>query len=97
MEQAQKTTAKSEAERDRVFGLKTKGAVVQAQFFKRLPESAVLVRFYRIQPGEHHRLHFLKTGQRLGGGILGAGNGIADLRVGNGFNVGEEESNLASR
>ena len=72
VQQAQETAAESEAERHRILRLEAEGAVVQPQFFQRLAQAAVLVRFHRIQPGEHHRLHFLEAGQRLGRGILSA-------------------------
>ena len=36
-------------------------------------------------------------GQRLGGGIGVVDNGVADLRVGDGLDIGEEESDFARR
>ena len=67
------------------------------QLFERLAQPAVLVRFHRIQPGEHHRLDFLEAGQRLGRRILDAGDRVADLRVGNGLDIREQEPNFAGR
>ena len=65
MQQPEKSAAESEAERDRIFRLEVERAVVQPKFFKRIAQQPVLVRFHRIEPGEHHRLDFLESGQRL--------------------------------
>jgi hypothetical protein len=55
----------------------------------------VFVRFHRIQPRENHRLGFLKAGQRFGGRVVGIHDGVADLRVGYCFDVGEQEARFA--
>ena len=49
MEQAEEAAAESEAERDRIFRLEIEGAVVEAQFFQRVAQQAVFVRFDRYK------------------------------------------------
>ena len=97
MQQPQETAAKTESQRHRILRLEVERAVVQAQLFERVAQPAVLVRFHRIQAGEDHRLDFLESGQRLGCRIFVVGDGVADLRVGNGLDVGEEEADFAGR
>ena len=70
MQQAEESAAEAEAERDGIFRLEVEGAVVQPQLFERVAQQAVLVRFHRIEAGEHHRLDLFEAGQRLGRGIL---------------------------
>src|ERR1039457_4132013 len=50
---------------------------------------------YRIQPGEHHGLDLFESGQRLGGRIVVIHDGVADLGIGNGLDVGKHESDFA--
>ncbi len=49
----------------------------------------------RINPAEHHRMDFLETGERLGRGIALVGDGVADLDVGGGLDVGDEIADVA--
>ena len=70
VQQAEKAAAEAEAERHGVFRLEIEGAVVEAELFERVAQQSVLVRFHRVEPGEHHRLDFLEARQRLGGGIV---------------------------
>ena len=65
MQQAEKAAAEPEPQRDRILRLETHRAVVQAQLFQRIAQQSVLVRLHRIQAGEHHRLDFFETRQRL--------------------------------
>ena len=71
VQQAEEAAAEAEAQRDRILGLEVEGAVVEPQFLERVAQQAVLVRFHRVESGEHHRLDLLETGQRLRGRVLG--------------------------
>ena len=95
VQQPQESAAEAEAQRGRVFGLEAEGAVVQPQFFERIAQQPVLVRFHRIQAREHHRLQRLESRQRLGCRIRVVDDRVADLRVGNGLDVGEQEADFA--
>ena len=95
VQQAQEAAAKAEAQRHGAFGLEIEGAVVKPQLFQRIAQQPVLVRFDRIQPREYHGLDLFKSGQRLGGRIVMIDDGIADLGIGNGLDVGEYEANFA--
>ena len=48
-----------------------------------------------VESGEDHRLDFFEAGERLDGGIAVVGDGVADLRVGDVLDVGDEESDFA--
>ena len=70
VQQAQEAAAEAEAQRHRILRLEVEGAVVEPQLFERVAQQAVLVRFHRIEAGEHHRLDLFEARQRLGGRIL---------------------------
>jgi hypothetical protein len=48
-----------------------------------------------IEAAEHHRLHVLEAGQRGGGGLVVAGDGVADLDLGGLLDVGDDVAALA--
>src|ERR1700761_5290652 len=94
-QRAEKTAAETEAERHGVFGLEAEGAVVEAQFFEGVTQQAVLVRLNRVQAGEDHGLDLLKSGQGFIGGSAIVRDRVTDLRVGDGLDVGEQETGFA--
>ena len=55
----------------------------------------MLVRLHGKQAREHHRLDFFKARQRLGGGILVVGDGVADLGVRNGFDIRVQKTDFS--
>ena len=51
--------------------------------------------FDGVEPGEDHRLDLFKTRQRLDGGPVVIGDGVPDLGIGNGLQVGHQEADFA--
>ena len=51
--------------------------------------------FHGVEPGEHHGLDFFEARQRFGGRVLVIGDGVADLGVADGLDVGVQEADLA--
>ncbi len=95
VEQPEEAAAESEAERDRAFRLIDESGIVQAQLPDRGLEMLEVRGVNRINAAENHRMDFLETGERLGRGIAQVGNGVADLDVGGGFDVGDEIADIA--
>ena len=95
VQQAEEAAAEPEAERDRRFRLVEERRVVQPQLLERVAQLRVLVSFDRVEAGEHHRLHFLEAGERLERAAAGLGDRVADLRVADLLDVGDEEADLA--
>ena len=58
--------------------LEAEAGVVEAQLGDALAQLLEVGGVDREQAAEHHRLDFLEAGQRLGGGPLGVGDGVAD-------------------
>ncbi len=81
VQHAEEAAAEAEAHRLGAFRLEAQRGVVQAQLVQRLAQVRVVLGIDREQAGEHARLHFLETGQRLGGRIAGQGQGVADRRA----------------
>jgi hypothetical protein len=92
-----KPQRKTESQRDRAFGLKEKGGVVQPQLLERVPQQRVLMRIHGVEPGKDHRLNVFEAGQRSRRrtGILG--DRVADLGVGHILDGGGKEAHLAGR
>ena len=97
VQQAEKAAAETEAQGHGILRLEAERAVVEPQLFQGVAQQAVLVGFHGIEAREDHRLDFLETGQRLGGGELVVDDGVADLGVGDGLDVGKEEAHLSGR
>src|SRR5450631_3444354 len=97
MQQAEEAAAEAEAERDGIFRLEVKGAVVEPQFFERIAQEAVLMGFDGVKTRKDHGFERFKSGQRLRCGIGDVDDRVADLRVGNGLNIRKKEPNLARR
>ena len=95
VQQAEEPAAEPEAERDRRLRLVEERRVVQPQLLERVAQLGVLVPFDRIEPGEHHRLQLLEAGKRLERRPAALGDGVADLRVADLLDVGDEEADFA--
>src|SRR5690348_18451125 len=63
MEQTEKSAAKTEAQSDRTFALENKRGIIQLQLPKVRFQVLIVGGVDRINPAEHHRMNFLKTGQ----------------------------------
>ena len=53
------------------------------------------MRFDGIETGKHHRLDLLKTGQRFGRKPTFFGDGIANLGIRDGLDVGRDKTGFA--
>ena len=95
VQQAEEPAAEPEPERRRRFRLEEERRVVQPQLLQRVAQLGVLAPFDRIQPGEHHRLAYFEAGNGFGGRTRRLGDRVADLRVADGLDPGEHESDLA--
>ena len=95
VQQAEKSRAEAEAQRLRSLRLADEARVVEAQLFDRVAQRTVLIRLGRIQPREDHRLQFLEARQRRDRGIVGVGNRVADAHVRDGFDIRDDEADLA--
>ena len=94
MEQAEKATPETKAERQRVFGMVGQGRIVDVQFLQAVAELFVVVAVHRIEPAEDHRAYFFETGQaRFGGGIF-LRNGIANANFGRIFDIANQIPDL---
>ena len=78
-----------------VSGSNANAASFNFSFSSASRSSGILVPFDGIEPGEHHRLHFLEAGEGLGGRARGLRDRVADLRVAETLDVGDDEADLA--
>ena len=65
VQQAEKSAAETEAQRDGIFRLVEKGGVIELQFAERVAQQFVIAGVHREKPGEDHRLDGLEAGKRL--------------------------------
>ena len=97
VQQAEEAAAEAEAERLRDFGLVVQRRVVQLQLFERVAQRLVLVRFDRIEPGEHLRLDVLEPGQRRRRRARRERHRIAHLGGVDLLDAGDDEADFARR
>ncbi len=95
VEQSQEPAPEPESERRGRLGLEEERGVVEPQLLERVAQLRILASLDRIEPGEHHRLAHLEPGERFRGPPRRLGDGVADLRVGDGLDPGEDEPDLA--
>ena len=97
MEEAQETTAESEAQRRR--GLRPVGqrGVIQLELLQRVPQQGVLLANDRVEASEDHRLSRTIARQRLLGRRVGTGDGIAHRHIPHILETGGDVAHLAGR
>ena len=95
VQQAEEAAAEAEPERRRRLRLVEERRVVQAQLLERVAQLGVLVALDRVEAGEHHRLQRLEAGERLERRAAGLGDRVADLRVADLLDVGDEKADFA--
>ena len=95
MQQPEEAAAEPEAERRRGFRFEEERRIVEPQLLERVAQLGVLAAFHRIEAGEDHRLADLEAGERLGRRAGRLGDGVADLRVADRLDAGEDESDFA--
>ena len=87
VQEAEEAAAEAEAQRDRRFRLEEERGVVEPQLLERVAQLRVLAAFDRVHAGEDHGLDFLEPGERLRRRPRRFGDGVADLRVGDGLDA----------
>src|SRR5690348_12876610 len=95
MEQPEKSAAESETKCGRAFRLEEERGIVQAQFLESLTQKRVFVRVNRIKAREDHRLEFFEPRKSFDCWPRVVGDGVADFRISDVLDIGNQESNLA--
>ena len=95
VEEAEEAAAEAEAERGAGLHLEAERGVVEAQLVEAVAQLLEIGGVDREQAAEHHRLDLLEAGQRLGGGALGVGDGVADAGLGDFLDLRGDEADLA--
>ena len=94
VQQAEKSAAKTEAERDGVFRLVEESGVVELQFSERVAQHFVIAGVHREKSGEDHRLDGFETRQRRRR-TAGFDDRVAHARIGHALDVGDDEADVA--
>ena len=95
MQEAQEAAAEAEAQGHGILLGIGHGGIVELELFQRVAQVAVLGAVGGIDAGEDHGLHRLVARQGLGGGVLGARDGVAHPGVGHGLDGGRQIADLA--
>ena len=95
VQQAQKATAKTKAQRLGSLRLVSERRVVEPEFFERFAQGLILSGIRRIEAAENHRLHRFKARQRPACRPFVSGDRVADLGFGNFFDTGHHETDFA--
>ena len=95
VQQAEEAAAETEAERDRAFRLIDEGRIVELQLADGRLEMLEVGGVDRINAAEDHRVDFLEAGQRLLRRMARVGDGVADLDLGGGLDVGDDVADVA--
>src|SRR6266513_4327239 len=95
MQQAKKPAAETKTERDGTLRLINKGRIVQTQLANGRFQMLEVADVDRINSAEHHRMNFLKAGQRLPRRIALIGDRVADFHVGDGLDVRDKITDVA--
>ena len=95
MEKPQEAAAEAEAQRRRCLHVVGKTRIVEAKLAHRLAQILKSRGIDREETGEDHGLRRLEARQRLGGGALLVGHGVADAGIGDLLDGGGEEADLA--
>ncbi|SII84905.1 Uncharacterised protein [Mycobacteroides abscessus subsp. abscessus] len=95
VEEAKEPAAEAEAERRRVLRFVDEGGVVELELVERVAQRRVVGAVDGEEPGEDHRLGLLVAGQGLLGRGCGRGDRVADLRLADVLDTGDEVADLA--
>ena len=95
VQQAEEAAAEAEAQGVAGFGLEGEAGIVELQPVHRVAQVFVLRLAAGVEIAEDHLLDRLVAGQRLGGGLLGVGDGVADADVVQVLDGGDDETHLA--
>ena len=95
VQQPEETTAEAEAQSLGVLRLVEKRGVIQAQLLERVAQEFVSAGGHGIKPRKDHGLDFLEAGKRRGGGSRVVRDGIADARVRDALDIGDDETDFS--
>lgn len=95
MEQAEEAASEAEAEGHRRFRLEGERGVVELKLFEGGAEVLEILGLYRVDSGEHHRLHFLEAVNRLLAGSVYMGDGVAHLHLLGGLYARDDVAHIA--
>ncbi len=95
VQQAEEPTAEAEAERGGRLGLEGDGGVGELEFFQRVTQLRQLVTVNRVEAAKDHGLGVPVARERCACRLGGVGHGLADLRLGHGFDTGDQVADLA--
>ncbi len=97
MQQAEEPAAEAEAQRGAALHLEAERRVVEAQAGDAFAQLLEVGGVDREHAAEHHRLHFLVAGQRLGRPALHRGDRVADAGLLHFLDLRGDEADLARR
>jgi hypothetical protein len=97
VEQPKETAAEAEAQCRAALCLEWEGGIVEAKLADAFAQLFKVRGVGGEQAAEYHWLHFLETGQRLSGGALGVGDGVADAGLCDFLDLGGDDADLARR
>ncbi len=97
VQQAEEAAPEAEPERPRRLRLVAQRRVVQLQLLERVAQLRVLVGVGREEAREHHRLHVLVAGQRLGRAAPELRERVADAQLRDVLEAGDDVAHLARR
>ena len=95
MKHTQKSAAETKAQRHGGFRFKGEGGVVELELFQGVPQVGILGAVLGIHAAVDHGLDRTVTGQGLGGGTVGFGDGVAHPGILHVFDGGGEVTHLA--
>ena len=81
VQKPQETAAEAEAQRHRGFRLEGEGGVVELKLLESVAQIRVLCAVRRINAAVHHGLHRAVARQRIGGGVVRPGDGVAHTGI----------------
>ena len=94
VEQSEETTTETKTQSQRRLRLESQRRIIQLQLFQRRAKIFEILRLNRINPGKHHRLHFLKTGNSLVTRTGNMRNGISHLHLFRSLDTGNNISHI---
>ena len=95
MEHAQKAAPEAEAQGHGALRLKGQGGVIELELFQGVPQVGIFAAVLGVNAAVDHGLGGPVAGQRLGGGVLRVGDGVAHLGVLHVLDGGGEIAHLA--
>ena len=94
VEQTEEAATESKAKSYGRLGRKGQRSVVKLQFLQRSTKVLILARVNRIDTGEHHRLHFLESGNGFLARTVYVSDGIAHLHLRSVLDAGDDIAHL---